>query len=994
MPSLNPAKRTKSQGPTWRTLRFRLAVWNAIVVIITALVTLIGLRQGVRWALVHELDQVLIDDAHEIVLSINSVHHGNLESLKTDLERMAQSHEHRGWYVKLVDDRGDQLWATQDARPRLPRPNIDEDATPVTFEGYRIVQMRAPHAIDGVAGIRVGATLDRINEDMARIDRWVLLAAAAVLLAAPIGGYWLASRAVHTLGEIITTAARLRPNHLEERLIIRGSGDELDQLAETINSLLDRIAAYLNVKRDFLANAAHELRTPLAAIRSSVEVALNGARSPEEYEDLMVDVIEECGALEALVNQLLLLSETEAELPVAQFQRVDLNDLTFKAVDMFSGVAEARGVKLRVGRVDYALVEGNRNHLRQVLNNLLDNAVKYTPAGGEVTVEAIVDGTSVRLSIADTGTGISNEEQQHIFQRFFRAESARTRSPGVGGTGLGLSICQSVVHNHGGEIAFNSVIDRGTTFTVTLPLADSATTEESPFQGSGMTRVVSILFGLSAILINVAPLQAAEPAGVARPNIVLIYADDLGYGDVSINGGKIPTPNIDKLAQQGLAFRDAHSSAPTCTPSRFALLTGQYAFRQEGTGILPGDANLIIKPGTPTIASLLQSVGYKTGVIGKWHLGLGEGKVNWNEPIKPSPEQIGFDEHFIIAATGDRVPCVYVSGGRVVDLDPADPIEVSYAERIDLSPSGAEQPEKLKQRWSHGHDQSIVNGISRIGWMTGGEQARWIDEEMADVIAGQGVDFIERHHAEPFFLFFATQDIHVPRVPHSRFAGKSGHGLRGDAIMQLDWTVGQVLDSLEKHNLADNTLVIFSSDNGPVLDDGYVDQANELLGEHDPNGPYRAGKYSAFEGGTRVPFFVRWPARVPAGGTTGALFGQVDLAATLSALAGAKIPTGACQDSRDELDALLGEDKTGRPHLVHEGRDPHSLRMGPWKFVPAGPSRDSLNPGPPTKVAKKGALYNLSAEFDETTNLVNKHPEQAATMRKKLRAIATSPDRS
>ncbi|MBA4105257.1 MAG: hypothetical protein C0485_05830 [Pirellula sp.] len=979
-------------GPVWRTLRFRLAVWNALAVILTALVTLIGLRQGVSWALVRELDQVLLDDARDVGQMISATPADGVTQLQGNLNRMAESHEHRGWYVKLLDADAKELWATKNARPQFPRPNIERDRTPITFEGYRIVQYQVDAKIAEVSYIRVGATLDRIDEDMARIDRWVLLAAGAVLLVAPLCGYWLASRAAETIGEIITTASRLRPSHLEERLSIRGSGDELDQLAETINSLLDRIAAYLNIKRDFLANAAHELRTPLAAIRSSVEVALNGERSPEEYEELMVDVIEECGALEALVNQLLLLSETEAELPAAKFEQVDLNELALKAVDMFSGVAEARGVKLRAGRVDYAAVNGNRGHLRQVLNNLLDNAVKYTPVGGDVKVEVIVDAPVVRLRVADTGAGISAEEQRHIFQRFFRAESARTRSPGVGGTGLGLSICQSVVHNHGGEIDCQSVIDRGTTFTVSLPLAEVSPALGKSFEGTGMTRLASWLIAALATAATASGACAQTPAP-SHPNSVLIYADDLGYGDVSCHGGAIPTPNIDELARQGLNFTDAHASAPTCTPSRFALLTGQYAFRQQGTGILPGDANLIIKPGTPTLPSLLQQAGYQTGVVGKWHLGLGAGKVNWNEPIKPSPADVGFDEHFIIAATGDRVPCVYVADGRVVDADPADPIEVSYAERIDAAPSGKERPDLLKQRWSHGHDQSIVNGISRIGWMTGGEKARWIDEEMADVLAAQGVKFIDEHRDEPFFLFFATQDIHVPRVPHSRFAGKSGHGLRGDAIMQLDWTVGQVLEALKKNDLEQKTLVIFTSDNGPVLDDGYHDQANELLGKHDPNGPWRAGKYSAFEGGTCVPFIVRWPEQVAANQETGALFGQVDLAASLAALAGVEIPAGACQDSRDELDALLGKDETGRPHLVHEGRGPQALRTAHWKFIAPGPTRDSLNPGPLTPIDKNGALYNLQSDRDESTNLIDDYPEQAAAMRKKLRAIATTPDR-
>ena len=186
---------------------------------------------------------------------------------------------------------------------------------------------------------------------------------------------------------------------------------------------------------------------------------------------------------------------------------------------------------------------------------------------------------------------------------------------------------------------------------------------------------------------------------------------------------RVRTPHIDRVAREGLRFTDAHSPAATCTPSRFALLTGQYAFRRKGTGVLPGDANLIIEPGTVTLPGLLQSAGYATGVVGKWHLGLGKGPVDWNAEIAPGPNEIGFDYHFIMPATGDRVPCVYVEQRHVVDLDPSDPIRVSYKERIDTSPSGKEQAESLKQKWSHGHNFSIVNGISRIGWMTGGRGA-------------------------------------------------------------------------------------------------------------------------------------------------------------------------------------------------------------------------------------------------------------------------------
>ena len=481
-------------------------------------------------------------------------------------------------------------------------------------------------------------------------------------------------------------------------------------------------------------------------------------------------------------------------------------------------------------------------------------------------------------------------------------------------------------------------------------------------------------------------------ADAATPNIVLIYGDDVGFGDISCNGSaSIATPNIDRIASEGLRFTDAHSSAATCTPSRFALLTGQYAFRQKGTGVLAGNANLIIRPGTPTLPSLLKKAGYQTGVVGKWHLGLGDGEVNWNRTIQPGPAEIGFDYHFLIPATGDRVPCVYVEQGKVVDHDPADPIRVSYGQRIDTSPSGAERIDLLKQKWSHGHNQSIVNGISRIGWMTGGAAARWIDEDMADVITRKATGFIEKNSQKPFFLMFATQDIHVPRVPHSRFVGKSGLGLRGDCMLQLDACVGTILDTLDRLGLKENTLVVFSSDNGPVLDDGYVDQANELLAKHDPNGPYRAGKYSRFEGGTRVPFLVRYPAKVSPGKVTDALMGQVDICRSIGKLVGVEVPVDACGDSREELDTLLGSDPIGRPHLIHEAGE-LSLRMGKFKYVPAGKTRDGLGPWRDVSIGAKGSLFDLSQDIDEKHNLAMENPEQLARMTQLVERLRSQSD--
>ena len=491
-----------------------------------------------------------------------------------------------------------------------------------------------------------------------------------------------------------------------------------------------------------------------------------------------------------------------------------------------------------------------------------------------------------------------------------------------------------------------------------------------------------------------APPGADDAA--TRPNILLIYTDDVGYGDVGCyEGARVSTPNIDRLAREGLRFTDAHCSAATCTPSRFALLTGRYAFRKEGTGIASGDAGLVIDPDTVTLADLLKSAGYATGVVGKWHLGLGRGRNDWNAKVAPNPRDLGFDYHFLMPATGDRVPCVYFEEGFVVGLDPSDPIEVSYGARIDDEPSGKEARESLRQDWSHGHNATIVNGVSRIGWMRGGREARWIDEDMADVFTEKALAFLERSRgarpSQPWFLYFSTHDIHVPRLPHPRFQGTTGRGPRGDAMAQADACVGRLLDYLDESGLADDTLVIFASDNGPVLDDGYRDEANEKLGEHDPNGPWRAGKYSLFEGGTRTPFLVRWPKRIEAGGSSGALFGQVDLARTLATLTGAVLPDGACPDSRDELDTLLGEDRIGRPHLVHEA-GALSLRAGKWKYVPPGRTRDGLGPWKGVTVEEPGALFDTETDPGERSDLAEDLPGKLMELRELLTEVRRRPD--
>ncbi len=479
--------------------------------------------------------------------------------------------------------------------------------------------------------------------------------------------------------------------------------------------------------------------------------------------------------------------------------------------------------------------------------------------------------------------------------------------------------------------------------------------------------------------------MAADP-----PNVVLLYADDLGYGDVSCYGSKtISTPHIDKLAAEGLRFTDGHCAAATCTPSRFAMLTGEYAFRQKGTGILPGDAKMIIPPSRATLASVFKGAGYRTGVVGKWHLGLGDGSLDWNGAIQPGPLEIGFDHCFIMAATGDRVPCVFVQDHHIAGLDPADPIQVSYKQPFQGEPTGKANPELLKMRPSHGHDMALINGISRIGYMKGGKAALWKDEDLGDTFTGQAVKFIESSKDGPFFLYFAAHDPHVPRVPHPRFVGKSGMGPRGDAILQFDDSVGTILAELERLGLKDNTLVLLSSDNGPVVDDGYQDEAIQKLGDHKPAGPLRGGKYSAFEGGTRVPFIVRWPAKVQPG-VSSALVCQVDFPASFAALTGQPAPAAAV-DSQNALPALLGTDKTGRTQLVEQG-GPISLRDGDWKFIPPSPGAiKNKNTNSETGNAPGPQLYDLSRDIGESENLAKTQPDRVKAMASALEKARLGP---
>lgn len=492
-----------------------------------------------------------------------------------------------------------------------------------------------------------------------------------------------------------------------------------------------------------------------------------------------------------------------------------------------------------------------------------------------------------------------------------------------------------------------------------------------------------------ALVLGLLPTAAHSLSAAERPNLVVIMADDLGYGDISCNGSKtISTPNIDKVAAEGLRFTSGYCSASTCTPTRVSFLTGTYAFRVKNSGIAPPNGPAIIQPGTPTLASMLKEFGYSTAVIGKWHLGLGDPKPDWNGELKPGPLEIGFDHCFLLPTTNDRVPQVFVENHRVRGLDPADPLWVGDKIPSPDHPTGISHRSELKMDWSHGHNGTIHNGISRIGFYTGGHKARFRDQDLADEWAKQYNQWIEANKDKPFFLFFASHDIHVPRAPHERFLGKSGMGPRGDSILEFDWSVGELMKTLERLGLAEKTIVVICSDNGPVLDDGYKDDAVEKLGDHQPAGPFRGGKYSTFEGGTRTPFITRWKGRIKPG-VSDEIVCTIDLPASIAAITGASLDKNGFLDSENLASALLGEPGArGRSSLLTQDNNGTKLglREGNWKLV-----KHSQGKGAGPQSPGNHMLFNLANDPGEKTNVANDHPAEFQRLKARLAEIVKAP---
>jgi arylsulfatase A-like enzyme len=478
-----------------------------------------------------------------------------------------------------------------------------------------------------------------------------------------------------------------------------------------------------------------------------------------------------------------------------------------------------------------------------------------------------------------------------------------------------------------------------------------------------LCRPAIFLFILTASL-----LRGEDEKPARAPNVLVIIADDVGWGDLGCYGGKIPTPHLDSLAKKGLRFTDSHATAAVCTPTRYSLLTGEYAWRVNAIGLNKGVSNgnspLLISPAKLTLPKMMQQAGYRSAAIGKWHLGFGLEVPDYNSDLKPGPLECGFHEFFGFPATNDRMPTVYVRNHRVVGLDPADPIRVSYhdesAKRDGLS--------------------RIAAGRHRIGWMSGGKAAWWKDETIGRTFTTEVVQFIERNRQAPFFLYFAPHAVHAPPIPDRDFAGRSGLGGRADMLMDLDAQVGKILTTLEAGGLSENTLIVFTSDNG-----AYVQNEKG----HRPNGPYRGEKSQLWEGGHRVPMIVSWPAKVkPA--VSSQLIGTIDLPATLASLVGNKAANPSFPDSHDLLPLILGDESfKGRDHLiVQSGTGELALRQKHWKYIPdlakANGWKGWKKQGGKNSAPSGPGLYDLEKDPGEKNNLQSKHPEIAARMAKLL----------
>ncbi len=485
---------------------------------------------------------------------------------------------------------------------------------------------------------------------------------------------------------------------------------------------------------------------------------------------------------------------------------------------------------------------------------------------------------------------------------------------------------------------------------------------------------IRALLGLLTISIV---LSAQSPK-----NIVLILADDLGYGDLSAYGATAyRTPHIDRLATEGRLFTDAHSPHPVCTPTRYGLMTGRYSWRTwAGSANVWSDDPLLIEEGRYTLPMLFRKAGYKTAIIGKWHLGYGRpGTANWTEAgvdyngkIAPGPLEVGFDYYYGIPHVGQQ-PHVIIENHHIVGLTPESPLKLHRDERWIAKTSYLER-----------------YGYPPRHHFTGGKGALYDHRDLALRLTERAESWIKEQADNPFFLYFAHRNTHGPIIPNERFRGQSGIGAYGDFVLELDWSVGRILDTLDELGLTDETLVLFSSDNGAVV---------RSLPGHRVNGELRGQKTEAYEGGQRVPLLARWPGHIEAASRSGALVALTDMLATFSDLLESPLPDGAGPDSFSFLGALLDrkQSSVARTSLVHNSyRGGFGIRQGDWKLLmfqggggrPVGGG--GWNPFDYDRTISYGQLYNLREDLGEELNLYADEPEQVAAMVQLLRKIRSS----
>jgi arylsulfatase A-like enzyme len=454
-----------------------------------------------------------------------------------------------------------------------------------------------------------------------------------------------------------------------------------------------------------------------------------------------------------------------------------------------------------------------------------------------------------------------------------------------------------------------------------------------------------------------------------KPNIIFLMADDMGYGDLGCYGAmQIPTPNIDRLAAQGIRFTDAHSPSALCTPTRYGVLTGRYCWRTRlKKGVIYGHSKPLIEPKRLTVPSLLKQHGYETACIGKWHLGFDwalkdkrkETKedgtnTDYTKPVKNGPLAYGFDYFFGISASLDMPPYCFIENDRTVGI-----------------PSLEKHP---------------YNTLQKKGFMPPG----WKDENVGPEFTRKAINFIENNVKtrpnKPFFLYLPISAPHTPCTPPDFIKGRSSAGVRGDMVTEVDWTAGQILDTLDRLNISENTLIIVTSDNG-ALTVGLPDWAGEPLAKYDiehfghkPNGLLRGQKADIYDGGHREPFIARWTGKIKPGSTSNELICLIDLMATCAAIVGAKLPGDAAEDSYNILPVLLDKklDVPIREALVHHsGEGMFSIRQGRWKLVLGrGSGGFSIPPHiEPKPHQPQGQLYNLQTDPAETNNLWANNPQ-------------------